>query len=181
MSAGLFSEYYSTHMDLTEIGWTGRAHGLKGEIKLRVLEYYEDDLMELESVLIGDPAVPFFIESLRGGGAIIAKFEGLDSREQVAILSNKPLFALSSSVPEREPEPKTPFDALVGWHIEAETYPRFGPIREIMDLPQHYIAVIEHEGREVLLPLHENLITDVREDDQTLVMDLPTGLLSEEE
>lgn len=168
-------------MTLTEIGWTGKAHGLKGEIKLRVLEHYEEDLLEVDSVLIGEPPVPFFVESLRGGGALIAKFEGIDTREQVTLLSNKPLFALSSKVPEREPEPDTPYDALVGWFIEAEDYPRLGPIKEIMDLPQHYLAVIEHDGRDVLIPLHENLVTDVRETDQTLVLDLPTGLLAEEE
>lgn len=168
-------------MNLTEIGWTGRAHGLKGEIKLRVLEYYEDDLMELDTVLVGEPPVPFFVESIRGGGALIAKFEGLDTREQVSLLSNKPLFALASKIPERKPEPDTPFDALIGWFIEAEDYPRLGPIKEIMDLPQHYLSVIEHAGKDVMFPLHENLITDVRESDKTLVMDLPTGLLSEEE
>lgn len=164
-------------MTLTEIGWTGKAHGLKGEIKLRVLDHYEADLLDLDSVLIGEPPVPFFVESLRGGGALIAKFEGLDNREQVSLLSNKPLFALSSKVPERKPEPDTPYDALVGWHIEAEDYPRLGPIREIMDLPQHYLAVVEHEGREVLIPLHEQLIREVREAEQTLVLELPLGLL----
>jgi len=168
-------------MNLTEIGRTGRPHGLKGEIKLRVLEYYEEDLLELPSVLIGEPPVPFFVEHIRGGGALIGKFEGLDSREAVSLLSNKPLYALSSLVPEREPEPDTPYDALVGWYIEAEEYPRLGPITAIMDLPQHYLAEVTHEGRELLIPLHENLITDVREDDQTLIMDLPTGLLTEEE
>lgn len=167
-------------MNLTEIGWTGRAHGLKGEIKLRVLDHYEDDLMDQKSVLIGEPPVPFFVESLRGGGAIIAKFEGLDTREQVTLLSNKPLYALSANVPEREPEPDTPYDALVGWFIEAEDYPRLGPIKEIVDLPQHYLAVVDQSGREIMVPLHENLITDVREKDQTLVMDLPLGLLEEE-
>ncbi|MEO0732346.1 MAG: hypothetical protein AAFZ52_05900, partial [Bacteroidota bacterium] len=64
-------------MDLTEIGWTGKAHGLRGEIKLRVLEHYEDDLLAAPSVLIGDPPVPYFFDHVRGGGAIIAKFEDL--------------------------------------------------------------------------------------------------------
>lgn len=168
-------------MNLTEIGRTGRAHGLKGEIKLRVLERYEEDLMELASVLVGEPPVPFFLESIRGGGALIAKFEGLDSREMVSLLSNKPLYALSSFVPEREPEPDTPFDALVGWYIEAEDYPKLGPITEILDLPQHYLAIVEYEGRELMIPLHEDLVAGIREAEQVLEMNLPTGLLSEEE
>ena len=168
-------------MDLTEIGRTGKPHGLKGEIKLRVLDFYEEDLLELDSVLIGEPPVPFFIESIRGGGALIAKIEGLDSREAVALLGNQPLFALSDKITEREPEPDTPFDALVGWFIEAEGYPRLGPITGIMDLPQHYLAELAYEGRELLVPLHEDLIVGVDEKTTTLTMNLPSGLLGEEE
>lgn len=167
-------------MNLTEIGWTGKAHGLRGEIKLRVLEYYEEEFLGVPSVLIGEPPVPYFIESIRGGGAIIAKFEGLDTREQVTLLSNKPLYVLSELVAEREPEPDTPFDALIGWSIEAEGYPVLGPIEGIMDLPEHYLAELKHEGKDVLVPLHENLITDVKEDAKILVMDLPGGLLDME-
>jgi 16S rRNA processing protein RimM len=165
-------------MNLTEVGWTGKAHGLRGEIKLRVLELYEDEVLEVKSVLIGEPPVPYFVEQFRSGGAIIAKFEGLDSRELVSLLSNKPLYVLSSVIAEKEPEPDTPFDALVGWFIEAEGYPRLGPISEIMDLPEHYLAEMKHEGNDILVPLHEDLIIDIREDDQTLIMVLPDGLLT---
>ncbi len=167
-------------MDLTEIGWTGKPHGLRGEIKLRILEHYEEDFLQVASVLIGEPPVPYFLESVRGGGAIIAKFEGLDTREQVGLLSNKPLYALSSQVAQREPEPDTPFDALIGWKIEAEGYPLLGPIEGIMDLPEHHLAELKHNGKDVLIPLHENLIADVKEDVKTLVMDLPAGLLDME-
>jgi 16S rRNA processing protein RimM len=79
-------------MDLVEIGWTGKAHGLKGEIKLRIASHFEDDLLEAKSLLIGDPPVPYFVEYFRGGGAIIAKFENLDQREQLVLLSNQPVF-----------------------------------------------------------------------------------------
>lgn len=164
-------------MDLTEIGWTGKAHGLRGEIKLRILEHYEEDFLSVTSVLIGEPPIPYFLESVRGGGAIIVKFEGLDTREQVSLLSNKALYALSSQVSEREPEPDTPFDALIGWSIEAQGYPTLGPIEGIMDLPEHYLAELKHDGKDILIPLHENLITDVKEADKVLVMDLPGGLL----
>lgn len=164
-------------MELTEIGWTGKAHGLRGEIKLRVLEHYEEDFLMVPSVLIGDPPVPYFIESLRGGGAIIAKFEGLDSREAVSLLSNKPLYVLSSLVQAHTPEPDTPYDEMIGWYIEAEGYPVLGPITSIVDLPEHYLAELEHAGKTVLIPLHQNLILGGRPGDKTVLMMLPEGLL----
>lgn len=165
-------------MDLIEIGWTGRSHGLKGEIKLRVQDIYEEDLLAAKSLLIGDPAVPYFVERFRGGGAIIAKFEGLDNREQISLLSNKPLWLLKSQVSEKEEVPETPFDLVLGYTIMAQDYPPLGPIETIVDMPQHYLAELTHEGKTVYIPLHEDLIVVVREEEKILEMVLPEGLLN---
>lgn len=164
-------------MDLVEIGWTGKAHGLKGEIKLRVAEHFEDDLLEAKSLLIGDPPIPYFVEYFRGGGAIIAKFENLDQREQLNLLSNQPLFLQAHQVTAEAPTGDTPFDHLVGYHIIAEHYPELGPISGIMDLPEHYLAELEHEGKSILIPLHENLILGEDAGARQLKMQLPQGLL----
>ena len=165
-------------MDLIEIGWTGKPHGLKGEIKLRIQDFYEDDLFASRSVLIGDPAVPYFVEQLRAGGAVIAKFETLDSREAVAPLAGKPVWLLASQVTAvAEPEDDTPWEALVGYTIRAEGYPPLGPITGIMDLPEHYLAELKHDGKDILVPLHENLISGLEEENKILEMTLPEGLL----
>lgn len=166
-------------MDLVEIGWIGKPHGLKGEIKIRVSEFYEDDLFNTQSVLIGSPPVPYFVESLRAGGAVIGKFEGLDAREQVAPLSNRPLFLLAEHVTATGPEEdETPWDIFIGYTISAEGYPVLGPITGIVDLPQHYLAELTHEGKEVVVPLHEDLIERIDQEGQVLTMVLPEGLLN---
>jgi len=153
-------------MNLIEIGWTGKPHGLKGELKLRIQEFYEDDLLAAKSLLIGDPPVPYFVERLRAGGSIIAKFETLDTREHVALLSGKPVWLQTSQVTEvaRE-EPDTPWDVTIGFTIKAEGYPDLGPIE------------LTHEGKDILVPLHENLVLSVDEEGEVLEMVLPEGLL----
>lgn len=165
-------------MDLIEIGWTGKPHGLKGEIKLRISDFYEDDLFAAKSLLIGDPPVPFFVEQLRAGGAVIGKFETLDSREAVSLLAGKPIWLMASQViAVKEPEPATPWEGVVGFSIRAEGYPLLGPITSIMDLPEHYLAEMKHDGKTILVPLHEDLISGVEEDAKVLEMVLPEGLL----
>ena len=163
--------------ELIEIGWVGRPHGLKGEIKIHVSEFYEDDLFQATSVHIGDPAVPYFLEHIRAGGSVVIKIEDLDDREAVALLSKRPLFLMDSQVSAQEEPDETPFDALIGFSIEAEGYPTLGPITGIMDLPSHHLAEINHDGREILIPLHENLIVGVDEAGKLLQMALPEGLL----
>lgn len=165
-------------MDLVEVGWTGKSHGLKGEIKLRILEFYEEDLLAASSLLIGDPAVPYFIEFIRGEGAIIAKFETLDSREQVSLLSNKPVWLMASQVTAiAEAEDDTPWDPIIGFTIRAEGYPDLGPITGILDLPEHYLAEITHEGKDILIPLHEDLVIGLDEEAEIMTMSLVEGLL----
>ncbi len=165
-------------MDLIEIGWTGKPHGLKGEIKLRIQEFYEDDLLAAKSLLIGDPPVPYFVERLRAGGAIIGKFETLDTREHVALLSGKPVWLQTSQVTEvAQDEPDTPWDVAIGYTIKAEGYPDLGPITGIMDMPEHYLAELTYKGKDILVPLHENLVLSVDEEGEVLEMMLPEGLL----
>lgn len=164
-------------MELIEIGRVGRPHGLKGEIKVNVEDHFEDDLLSASAVLIGDPPVPYFLETARGGGALIVKFEDLNSREDVMLLSNKPIALKAEDVTDPDPIDKdNPFAHLVGYTIAAEGYETLGPILEIVDMPQHYLALIERNGNEFYIPLHEDLIISEKAEEKLLEMDLPEGL-----
>lgn len=163
--------------ELIEIGWVGKAHGLKGEIKVHIQDFYEDDLFAATSVHIGEPPVPYFLEQVRAGGAVLIKLEELDTREQVSLLSNRPLFLMNAQVSQTDEEGDTPFDVLVGYQIEADGYPPLGPITGILDLPSHYLAELQHGGKEVLIPLHEDLIVSVDEANKVIGMALPQGLV----
>ena len=164
-------------MELVEIGRTGRPHGVRGELSLHVEELYLDDLLQAKAVLIGEPAIPYFVQQFRVGGKLTVTLETFTTREQVSLLSGKPLWLPSDQVTVEAEEAITPWDALIGYRIVAEGYPLLGPVADIVDLPEHYLAEIEHEGKTVYIPLHDDLVIAVREDDQTVEMDLPGGLL----
>ncbi len=164
-------------MDLVNIGRVGRPHGLKGELKLSIEDHYEEDLLDAKALLIGQPPIPFFIEYARGGGALIVKLENFNEREAVAMLSNQDVFLPAEQVSVTPAEVQHPFFQLIGFTIQAEGYPALGPIEDIMDLPQHYLAQLQHQGKEVLIPLHDDLIVEIKEDQLLLLMELPHGLL----
>lgn len=164
-------------MELTEIGRTGRPHGTRGELKLLVDEIYLDDLRRARGVLIGQPPVPYFVEQFTGGGAPRVRLERFGSREAVRLLSNQPLFLPADRVTVvAEPE-ETPWDGILGYTIRADNYPDLGPVECIIDLPSHYLAELTHGGREVLIPLHEDLVLAVDNESRVVRMDLPGGLL----
>ena len=164
-------------MELVHIGRTGRPHGVRGELNLHVEELYLDDLMRAEAVLIGEPAIPYFVQQFRAGGRLTVMLETFTTREQVSLLSGKPLWLPEDQVSAVEEEALTPWDHLIGYRIHAEGYPKLGPIIGIVDLPEHYLAEIEQQGKTVYIPLHDDLVIAVREDDEAVEMDLPEGLL----
>ena len=163
--------------NLVEIGWVGKAHGLKGEIKVHVSDFYEDDLFRATSVHIGQPPIPYFLEHIRAGGSVVLKIEELNDRDAVSLLSKRPLFLMDTQVSAREEPEESPFAELIGYTIQADGYPRLGPITGVMDLPSHYLAELTHEGKEVVVPLHEDLIERIDQEGQVLTMVLPEGLL----
>ncbi len=167
-------------MNLTEIGRTGRPHGLKGEIKLRVAEEMEELLFDNEVffVRVGSAApVPYFLEEIRAGGALIAKFQGIENPEQARIISNCELLLPAKVVELLGPPTASPYDHFVGYRIIDHTAGELAEIEEVLELPQHFLARITYDGREVLLPLHPDFITETDDKGKVIKTDLPDGLL----
>ena len=169
-------------MKLTQIGFTKKPHGLKGELKLHVEDRYLEDLMNAEVVvlLIKGKPTPFFIEDVRIGNAIIGKFEDVDSPEVALSIANKEMSLRDEDIipdDEREIEVEgLQYLKCIGYTIfDGEN--KIGEISEILEYPQQEMAVVEYENREVLIPLNKAFI--VKQDDKakTFVMDLPEGLL----
>lgn len=164
-------------MELTQIGKIGKPHGTKGELKIFVEEHFEDDLLEAKAVFIGEPPFPYFVESIRMGGMVILQLEEVNSREMAVLLANKPLLLPDDQITAQAPLEDHPFLHLVGYTILAEGYPPMGPIAEVLDMPEHYLALLEVDGREIYIPLHEDLIQATDSEQRQLQMQLPLGLL----
>jgi 16S rRNA processing protein RimM len=167
---------------LVQIGFTKKPHGLKGELKLHIEDKYLEDLMEADVVVLqikGKPT-PFFVEDIRMGNAIIGKFEDVDTPEAALSIANKELSLREEDIiPDdlREIEVEgMRYDRCIGYTI-FDGDNEIGQILEVLEYPQQEMAVIEYEGREVLIPLNTAFI--VKQDDKAkkFMMDLPDGLL----
>jgi 16S rRNA processing protein RimM len=52
-----------------------------------------------------------------------------------------------------------------------------GEIIEINEYPQQFVATVSYRNKEVMFPLNEDMIIEIDEDEGTLLVDLPDGLL----
>ena len=164
------------------IGQLKKPHGLRGELKIEVEDRFLEDLLEARVLYVdlrGTP-LPYFIAGIRGEGMLLIKLEEVDSREDAMLLSHREVFlpAVEISVPQdEEPEPDALFAELIGYRIVDRTHGEVGPVEDVVEYPQQWMAVVRYRGREVLIPLVEAFIRELNPEERLLAMELPEGLL----
>jgi 16S rRNA processing protein RimM len=170
-------------MEYTQIGFLKKAHGITGEIKVSVDEVYEDLFLEAKRVFaeIRGARMPLFIEQIRGAGELIVKFEGYANRDQVLAIQSRPMLLPSSEVPANvaiaAQEDGLVYSYLTGFLLADKHTGDVGTIDEVLDMPQQEMALLTYQGRDVLIPLHDDYIISVDKRQKRVFMDLPEGLL----
>lgn len=166
-----------------QIGFTKKTHGIAGELKVVIEEPYEDIFLEADRVFleIKGAKQPFFIKTVRGGGELIVLFEDVANREEALMLQSRGIFLPENELPEEAllPAEDTAEHAhLIGYMLLDQEQGQIGQITEVIEMPQQEMAVVQWQGREVLIPLNEQFILAVDEQAKTVRMDLPEGLLA---
>jgi 16S rRNA processing protein RimM len=165
----------------TAIGRLQKPHGLHGELKLRVDEPFLDPVEAAKVLFVeqGGRPLPFFVEHLRGQGALIVKLEEIDSREDAVLLSHKEVYLKSNTLEpvEQENEAEIMLRSLSGFLVIDEQLGELGPIARLEEYPQQWMAVLDSSGEEKLVPLVEAFIREIDPETKRIYMDLPEGLL----
>lgn len=164
------------------IGKTGKSHGVNGAIRIFVDERYLDDFLvtDLVFIEIEGKKLPFFIEDIFEANDLLVKFEEVDSPEVAHRYSGKAVFMreadlqpLAAELPSTDAQ----FERYVGYLIFDKRIGLIGAIDAVIELPQQFLASVSYNGKEVLLPIHPDLIGRVDHQLRQIWMDLPTGIL----
>lgn len=161
-----------------QLGNVVKTHGLRGELVFFLDVDFPEEYQELESVFIdiNGKLVPFFIESLhlQGNKAIVA-LEEIESIEDAEPLVGKPTYLPLKNLPTL-PDGKYYYHQLVDFSVyEADRL--IGKVTEIFEMPTNYLMGVDHQGKEVLIPIEDEIVRSVDLHTQTIHVDLPDGLL----
>lgn len=167
--------------DVYQIGKMGKAHGLKGEINFQFTDDVWDTtnsdylICEVDGIL-----VPFFIEEyrFRSDATAIVKLEDLDTADAVQFLVNCDVF-FEKKYQEELDEDEVSLNYFVGFKmLDGDNGQEIGTIVDIDDKTDNWLFIVEHtDGSEVMIPAHEEFISEIKQEEKTMVMDLPLGLL----
>jgi 16S rRNA processing protein RimM len=161
----------------------GRAHGIKGEVTVEVRTDEPELRLAPGAVLATDPADagPLTVESGRvHSGRLLLRFKGVNDRNAAEALRNTLLIAEVD--PEELPEGEDEYydHQLIDLDVVTEDGTEVGRITEISHLPHQDLLIVEGpDGREVMIPFVEEIVTGIDLTEQRAVVAPPPGLLDD--
>lgn len=154
-----------------------KSYGTDGGVLVNSSDIPEGiDLKEPATIVFDGLPVPFFIEEIREKGSrAVIKFEDVDSLAQAEELVGKDAsFACESDSSDLS---NPDLEALIGFSIiNAEDGSVFGTVSNYYDIPGNPCLCVMHDGKEVLVPLHEDLIRKFSRRSKSITIDIPHGL-----
>lgn len=162
-----------------KIGYILKTHGLKGGISAS-FDMSNPQEYILSNALFVDTEgglVPFFIETInvnQGKGFI--KFEDVENVEKAKRLIGLDLYIPLADLPELG-EGEFYFHEVIDFKIVDEEVGLIGKVEEIIDLKSHAVMRTTYQGKEVLIPMHEEVLIQTDKTTEQLTVKLPDGLL----
>lgn len=173
---------YPDHFFMTNyvsIGKLVATFGYKGEMVLQHNLGKKTALKGLDTIFIEERKnefLPYFIEGVKvkSDDELFIKLEGYDSKESARKLLQKQVW-LTEEVFHSHAEKSSPI-SLLGFHIIHEGKD-LGEILEVIEQPHQLLCRIEMEGKEALIPVHQETLVKMDQKKKQVFVELPDGLL----
>ncbi|MFZ4058685.1 MAG: ribosome maturation factor RimM [Ferruginibacter sp.] len=162
-----------------KIGKLAASFGLKGDLVLQHSLGTPPTTASLKVIFIEEKKgsfLPFFIESItvRTPTELLIRLEGIDSKELARKLTPREVW-----IPEKEfrklAEPSAPISLLGFSLIDGKR--NLGEIIEVIEQPHQLLCAIMIEGKEVLVPIHQESLKKIDAKQRKIHVELPDGLL----
>jgi len=162
-----------------KIGKLAASTGLKGELVLQHSLGKKTSLKGLEAIFLEEKEgsfIPYFVQSAnaKNDSELIIKLEGIDVMEAARKLTPKEVW-LSGNDFKRFAAKSSPI-ALLGFHI-IHNEQDLGEILEVIEQPHQLLCTILIDGKEALIPIHEENLEKVDTKMRRVYVNLPDGLL----
>lgn len=163
-----------------ELGFLERIHGIQGELVLLIDADNPKAYSKLESVYldIKGKLIPFFVQKLKPIRAevYLLKLEDIDHEEDAADLVGSHVYLPLSALPPLRDD-QYYFHELIGMEVIDEILGPVGFVTAVLETPQQFLLEFDHQGHEVLCPMHDDLLLSIDKTNKQIRLQLPEGLL----
>jgi len=162
-----------------KIGKLAASFGLKGELVLQQSLGKKTALKGLDTIFLEEKKnsfIPYFITgaTIKNDSELYVKLEGIDSKETARKLTPKEVWIAQADF--RKFAGKSAPINMLGFHlINGEE--DLGEIIEVIEQPHQVLCAILLDGKEALIPLHEESLDKIDHKNRKIFVTLPDGLL----
>lgn len=168
-----------TKDDCFYIGRVAKTHGIKGEVTIKLdvddpsayldMKYF---LLEINKVL-----TPFFVERLTlSGDKFFVGIQDVNTVEAASALTGKSVFLPLELLPKLTGK-QFYYHEVKGFIVVDEQKGELGPIKEILEYPTQAIIQVFKDGKEILIPILDQVIVKVDRKGKKLHVKAPEGLI----
>ncbi|MCY7352518.1 MAG: ribosome maturation factor RimM [Cytophagaceae bacterium] len=168
-----------TKEECYELGKIVKTHGLRGELSIYLDVDDPSEYEDLDSFLVERDGglIPYFFETfqLQGNRALV-KLEEINDIVTASELVGCPLYLTLANLPKLTNQ-QFYYHEVVGYQVVDEQRGLLGLVASVATLPHQDLLVVDHQNREVLIPINDDIVLSIDRDAQTLQVRLPDGLL----
>ena len=155
-------------------------YSFKGEVLVK-LDTDEPGIYEnMESVFvsIGDNLVPFFIDRCRlhKSNLLRIDFEEVKAEKEADRIMGSELYLPLSFLPKLEGD-KFYFHEVIGFTVIDSVHGDIGKIKSINDTTSQALFEIDKDGKDLLIPVSDEIITKLDRENKTIFISAPEGLV----
>lgn len=165
--------------DYYYLGLITKPFGYKGQVIIYLDTDEPERYADLQAVFIaeGGEYIPYMIEEiqLRGDHTAIVKFEDIDGESAKSLLKSE-LYLPMSELP-----PLTGnnfyYHEVIGFTIIDKEKGDIGTCKDFLDVNGQSIMVIDHLGKEILIPAVDDFFDEIDRANQKMHIHAPEGLI----
>lgn len=169
---------------LIQIAVVGAPHGVRGEARVKTFTEDPVSLGNYGPLVVGDGPETLTVASLRHlrDDMVVARFEGVATREAVQALTGKPLSAPRDALPVTDDEDDFYHADLIGLRAELADGSAIGEVVAVQNFGADDLLEIRlaDQRRTVYLPFTKAVAPEVDLAGGRIVVDPPQGFLDED-
>jgi 16S rRNA processing protein RimM len=162
------------------LGKITKKYSFKGELIISLDTDEPEIYKNLKSVFINinEGLIPYFIEKSKSQkkSTLRVKFEDINSEEQALSIINKEVYLPLENLPELKGK-KFYYHEIIGYNVVDTNHGNIGLIIKVEDKTSQSIFIIKNNGKEILIPVNDNIIQMINRKNKTIHITAPNGLI----
>lgn len=165
--------------DCFQLGYVIKSHGLHGELSIFLDTDFPENYIEMESVYVEfqQKLVPFFVETINLlDQKAIVKLSDVNTLEEAEALKGTAIYLPLESLPQLG-DSQFYYHEIIDYKVMDSKAGDIGHIENVYAITGNDLIAANCKGKEVLIPIRDDIITKVDKDHKIIFVTLPEGLL----